>query len=171
MSSSDRASSAQQLTPKQIAARQKEVYTLASSSIKSYVDLLTGSTWKGAYEDSLYNTPDGPKDYGIPADTISFNFARRGKLDSTFTADRIIKYNGKDYPESFIGSVAPNGRVVMNSLTDTDILIGRINAKSGTMSLLFFDDGAATSSLGSQTAVGTYVFINTSNAFSGLPSW
>lgn len=171
MAKADRTNSAKELTPKQIAARQKEVYKLASSSIKSYVDLLTGSTWKGAYEDSLYNTPDGLKDYGIPASTISFNFAPRGKRDSVFTADRIIKYNGKDYPESFIGSVDPSGRVVMNSLTDTDILVGQINPKAGTMSLLFFDDGAAASSLASQTAVGTYVFVNTSNSFSGLPSW
>ena len=127
------------MTPKQIAARQKEVYELASSSIKSYVDLLTGSTWKGAYVDSLYSTPDGLLDYyGIPGSTISLNFAPRGKRDSLFTADRVIKYDGKVYPESFIGSVDPSGRVVMNSLTDTDVLVGQINRKSGTMSLLFF---------------------------------
>ncbi len=46
----------------------------------------------------------------------------------------------------------------MNSLTDTDIVIGEINRKAGTLSFLFFDNGDFDSSLGSQTAVGTYVF-------------
>jgi len=94
----------------------------------------------------------------MPPEDISISFKSRGKGDSAFTADRVITYEGKDYPESFIGSVSPEGRIILNSLTDTDMLIGEINRKAGTLSLLFYDDGISDSSFGSQTAVGTVVF-------------
>jgi hypothetical protein len=156
-----------------IAKRQKKINKLASAKISSYVDVLTGGTWQGSYEDSLYDTPSrgGLWDYRMPPEDISFKFTRRGKDDSTFIGDRVIKYNDQDYPETFIGSVAPDGRVIMNSMTDSDILIGNIDTKSGTLSLLFVDDGNSENSLGSQTAVGTFVFNDVSRFYTSLPRW
>ena len=147
------------------ASRQlRRIARASASDIKKNVDFLTGGTWVGAYEDSLYNVPSkgGLVDYNIPAGDIVIKFSPRTDGDSTFTADRVITYEGENYPETFIGSVTPGGRVVMNSLSDTDILIGEINARAGTLSLLFVDDGNSEDSLASQTAVGTYVFANVS---------
>lgn len=59
----------------------------------------------------------------------------------------------------------------MNSIKDSDILSGQIDRKSGTLSLLFVDDGLAVSSLGSQTAVGSVVFNDISKPYASLPSW
>ena len=158
---------------KKIAARQNKINKLASAKISSYVDILTGGTWQGSYEDSLYDAPSqgGLWDFRMPPEDISFKFTRRGKTDSTFIGDRIIKYNNQDYPETFIGSVGPDGKVIMNSMTDSDILMGQIDAKSGTLSLLFVDDGNSNSSLGSQTAVGTFIFNDVSKFYSVLPNW
>ena len=161
------------ISPTAIAARQQQIATLAKTKIQSYLDILTGGNWKGTYEDSVYDAPShgGLWDYGMPAEDISIKFSRRGVNDATFVADRVIKYNNQDYPEQFVGSVSPDGRVVMNSLKDTDILMGQIDAKSGTLSLLFFDDGSSASSLGSQTAVGTTVFNDISRLYPALPIW
>lgn len=154
------------MTAKTTSRRQKRIARTAAKGIKKYTDILTGSTWIGAYEDSVYDAPSkgGLWDYRMPPEDISITFTSRGKGDSTFTADRIIIYENTSYTEKFIGSVSPEGRVVMNSLTDTDFLIGEINAKAGTLSLLFMDDGSSDSSFGSQTAVGTYVFSTISGA-------
>jgi hypothetical protein len=158
---------------KSISARQKTIKQLVAAKIRSNVDFLTGATWQGIYEDSLYDAPSkgGLWDYHMPAEDISFKFTRRGKSDATFIADRLIKYNDQDYPERFIGSVGPDGRVVMNSLTDTDVLMGQVDSISGTLSLLFVDDGNTDSSFGSQTAVGTFVFYDVSKSYSSLPTW
>lgn len=148
------------MATKSISPRQRRIARAISSEIKKNVDILTGGTWVGVYEDSLYDAPakGGLWDFRMPPEGISISFKSRGKGDSSFTADRVITYEGKDYPESFIGSVSPEGRVILNSLTDTDLLIGEIDRKSRTLSLLFYDDGISDSSFGSQTAVGTVVF-------------
>ena len=144
---------------KKASRRLRRIARAAASDIKKNLDILTGSSWVGVYEDSLYETPgEGPVDYRIPPEDILITFKSRGKGDSTFIADRLIVYEGQNYPETFYGSVSPEGRILMNSLTDTDIVIGEINRKAGTLSFLFFDNGDFDSSLGSQTAVGTYVF-------------
>jgi hypothetical protein len=144
---------------KTVSRRLRRSARAATSDIKKNLDILTGSSWVGVYEDSLYEVPgEGPVDYRIPAEDILITFSPRGKGDSTFVADRVIVYEGQSYMETFYGSVTPEGRVVMNSVSDTDILIGEINPKAGTLSFLFFDNGDFGSSLGSQTAVGTYVF-------------
>ncbi len=139
---------------------QKRIAKTVSNEIKKNVDILTGGTWVGVYEDSLYDAPakGGLWDFRMPPEDISISFKPRGKGDSAFTADRVITYEGKDYPETFIGSVSPEGRVILNSRTDSDFLIGEINRKDQTLSLLFYDDGNSESSFGSQTAVGTVVF-------------
>lgn len=164
------ASNPHSMKTRRLSRQQKRMAQRTANNIKKYVDILTGGTWVGAYEDSLYDAPSlgGLWDYRMPPQDISIQFKARKKGDSTFTADRIIVYEGKSYPEQFIGSVSPEGRVVMNSLTDSDILIGEINATAGTLSLLFFDDGNSGSSLGSQTAVGTYVFSDISRPYSGF---
>lgn len=148
------------MATKPISSRQQRIARAVSGEIKKNVDFLTGETWVGVYEDSLYDVPakGGLWDYHMPAKDISISFKSRGKGDSAFTADRVITYEGKDYSERFIGSVSPEGRVILNSRTDTDLLIGEINRKAGTLSLLFYDDGLSDSSFGSQTAVGTVVF-------------
>ena len=107
----------------------------------------------------------------MTAENISLKFTRRGENDASFVVDRVIKYDNKDYPEQFIGSVGPDGRVIMNSMTDSDILIGQIDARSGTLSLLFVDDGNSNSSLDSQTAVGSFVFSDISKEYAFLPPW
>lgn len=145
------------------ASRQvKRTARAAAQGIKQNIDLLTGGQWVGAYEDSLYNAPSkgGLFDYEMKPEDIVISFTRRKKGDATFTADRVITYGGERYPETFIGSVSPEGRIVLTSLTDTDILIGDINPSSATLTLLFVDNGTSESSLGSQTAVGMYVFTN-----------
>jgi hypothetical protein len=155
-----------------VSARQRQIRELADQNIKSHIDQLTGGVWKGTYEDSLYDDPElGLHDYGMDAEKIDLEFTRRGKENSTFIVDRIINYDGKAYPERFIGSVAPSGKIVANSLADTDILLGKLHSKSGTLSLLFFDDGGASSSLDSQTAVGTFIFNDISKLYRSLPPW
>ena len=156
-----------------IAARHKQISDRATQKIQGYVDTLTGGSWLGTYEDSLYDSPTygGLWDYRMPPNDITINFTSRGKGDSTFVAERVIKYNNTDYPETFIGSVTPDGRVVMNSMTDTDILMGTIDSRSETLSLVFFDDGNDGTSLGSRTAVGTFVFNDVSKLYKDLPLW
>jgi hypothetical protein len=148
------------MAARSVSRRHKRIASSVSNNIKKNVDILTGGSWIGVYEDSLYDVPakGGLWDYRMPPEDISISFKSRGKGDSAFTADRVIFYDGKDHPETFIGSVSPEGRVILNSMTDTDFLIGEINRKAGTLSLLFYDDGNSDSSFGSQTAVGTYVF-------------
>lgn len=149
------------------ASRQiKRTARAAVQGIKQNIDYLTGKQWVGAYEDSLYNAPSkgGLYDYKMKPEDIVISFAQRKRADSTFTADRVITYDGASYSETFIGSVTPEGRIVMTSLTDTDILIGDITPSSGMLTLLFVDNGASDSSFGSQTAVGTYVFTNNVSA-------
>lgn len=90
----------------------------------------------GACKNSLCSTPDGLKDCGILASAIRSNFAPRGNRDSVFTSDRIINYNGNNYPGRFVDSADPSDHVLINSLTDAGVLVGRIDASSGTISLL-----------------------------------
>jgi hypothetical protein len=144
---------------RKILARQREIREIADQKIAGFVDQLTGGVWKGTYEDSLYDDPEtGLRDYMIDADRISIKFTRTGRDDSTFVADRIINYDGQAYAEKWIGSVSPSGAIVMNSLSDTDILLGSLDRKSGTLSLLFFDDG-------------TYIFNDISKLYSSEPLW
>ena len=148
------------MATKNISQRQKQIARTVSSEVKKNVDILTGSAWVGIYEDSVYYAPvkGGIRDYHMNPGDISISFKSRGRGEATFIADRVITYDGKDYAESFIGSVSPEGRVILNSMTDTDLLVGEINRKMKTLSILFYDEGNDDSSLGSQMAVGSYVF-------------
>lgn len=145
---------------KSFSRRQKCLARAVSNEIKKNVDILTGGTWVGLYEDSLYDAPTkgGLWDYQMTPGDITISFKPRAKGDASFTADRVINCDGKDYAETFIGSVTPEGRIILNSITDSDFLIGEINRKDRTLSLLFYDEGNSDSSFGSQTAVGTVVF-------------
>jgi hypothetical protein len=148
------------MATKSFSQRQKRIARSVSKEVKKNVDFLTGRTWVGVYEDSLYDAPTkgGLWDYEMPPEDISISFRPRANGDSTFTADRVITYDGKDYTETFIGSVSPEGRVILNSMNDSDMLIGEFNRKDKILSLLFYDEGDSDSSFGSQTAVGTVLF-------------
>jgi hypothetical protein len=144
-----------------LSPRQREVQKEARRKIEGYIDVLTGGDWRGAFEDSLYVRPDkGIFDYSIPPGNISISFKRRD--ESTLIADRIIRYEGKRYPERFIGSVLPDGRIGLTSTQDTDVLSGVINPRAGTISFLFYDVGEDLSSLGSQNAIGSMIFADVS---------
>lgn len=84
----------------QISARQQQISQLANSRIQQHLDMLTKGTWTASYESSVYDVSSkgGLWDYNFPPRDISITFTRRGSSDSTFVADRIIKYQNQDYP-------------------------------------------------------------------------
>ena len=152
---------AEAIKDRSLSSRQREVQKEARRKIDGYVDRLTGGVWRGAFEDSLYDHPDkGIHDYSIPPGNISISFKRRD--ESTLIADRIIRYEGKRYPERFMASVLPDGRIGLTSTQDTDVLSGVIDARAGTISFLFYDVGQDVSSLGSQNAIGSMIFADVS---------
>ena len=128
------------------------VGNVVATLIHPYTELLTQQEWIGAYQEGISDIPGkGLTNLGIDPNGITWSFKSPG--NGILRATRTVFFNESTNSEDFVGSVAPNGRIQLMSLEDTDRMSGFVNLKNGTFSLSIIDQGSDKDIyIGSQTA-------------------